>query len=145
VRYDPKAGDDPFIRRVLWTTAFFNLGGAALFGFPSSPLGRLAGLPAFVPGVYRALLALFVLLFAGAYAWLARSETIDRPLVAFAAIGKASAFAVICGFWLLGAAPARAALLASGDLVFAVLFAGWLIGWPTGSPASSAAKTVLPD
>lgn len=118
----------------------FNLGGAALFAFPSSPFGQLAGLPSHVPGLYRALLTLFVLLFGGAYAWLARQEQIDRPLVALAAIGKAGAFAVIGGFWLLGVSPGRTALLASGDFVFAGLFAVWLVqsrNAPSGIAQSS--------
>jgi hypothetical protein len=115
------------MRRVLWASAAFNLGGAFLFAFPASPFGQLAGLPLHVPGLYRALLALFVLLCGGAYAWLARQEPIDRPLVALAAIGKAGAFAVIGGFWLVGLSAGRTALLASGDLVFAGLFAAWLV------------------
>lgn len=115
------------MRRVLRLSALFNVGGAILFAFPSSPLGQLAGLPSPVPSLYRALLALFVLLFAGAYAWLAQREPIDRVLVGFAAIGKAAAFAVICGFWLLGQAPGRGALLASGDVVLAGIFTLWLL------------------
>jgi len=50
------------------------------------------------PPIYCALLALFVVLFAGAYAWLALQPNINRPLVAFAAIGKAGAFAVVFVF-----------------------------------------------
>jgi hypothetical protein len=119
---------DDFMRRVLWASVLFNLGGAVLFGFPSSPLGQLVGLPSLVPPLYRALLALFVLLFAGAYAWLASQDRIDRPMVALAAIGKASAFTVIGGLWLLDLAPGRGVLVASGDLVLAFIFAGWLFG-----------------
>lgn len=131
-------GRDDFIRRVLWTSALFNLGGAALFAFPSSPVGQLAGLPANVPGLYRALVTLFVLLFGGVYAWLARRERIDRPLVALGAIGKAGAFGVIGGFWLLGLTPGRGVLVASGDLVFASLFVGWLVGSRNGFVESSS-------
>ena len=39
------------MRRVLWTSVFFNFGGALLFAFPDS-LGRLAGMPAPAPRVY---------------------------------------------------------------------------------------------
>src|SRR5213596_3171269 len=75
------------MRSALWASAVYNLGGTLLFVFPSS-LGRLAGLPAPVARVYTALLAVFVALFGGAYAWLARQPRIDRPLVAMAASGR---------------------------------------------------------
>ncbi len=126
---------DTFIRRVLWATAVFNLGGGLLFAFPSSALGQLAGLPVPVPPVYAALLAFFVILFAGAYAWLALQQNIDRPLVAFAAIGKAGAFVLIFAFWSIGEVPARSLLAILGDLIFAGLFFWWLFGRGFGGPA----------
>src|SRR5579864_4127071 len=110
---------DKFIRRVLWASVVFNLGAGLLFAFPASPLGQLAGFPTPVPAVYPALLTFFVLLFGGAYAWLALQPTIDRPMVAFAAIGKAGVFALMLVFCLLGEAPARSLLGATGDLIFA--------------------------
>ena len=119
---------DNFIRRALWASVAFNAGGAVLFAFPASPLGQIAGLPDAVPLLYRVLVAFFVVLFGGSYAWLARQPTIDRPLVAFAAIGKAGFFAITVVFWLLGAVPGRAVLGASGDLLLAGIFAGWLLG-----------------
>ena len=80
------------LRPALWTAAFFNLAGAYPFAMPASSMGQFAGLPPDAPVVYRAMTALFVLLFAGAYAWLAMQPSINRPLVAFGAIGKAAAF-----------------------------------------------------
>jgi hypothetical protein len=115
------------LRYVLWVSVAFNLGGALLFAFPSSPLGQFAGLPVPVPAVYNMLIAFFVLLFAGAYAWLACQPAIDRPLVALSAIGKAGAFMVICIFWLLGEIPGRGVMTASGDLIFAGIFTWWLL------------------
>lgn len=110
------------LRRALWAAGLANLGGALLFAFPASPPGALAGLPADVPAVYRALAALFVLLFGGAYAWLAAQPAIDRPFVRFGAIGKTCAFATFLLLWLGGAASARSVGLMSADLVFAGLF-----------------------
>jgi hypothetical protein len=130
------------MRSALWASAVYNLGGTLLFVFPSS-LGRLAGLPAPVPRVYTALLAVFVALFGGAYAWLARQPRIDRPLVAMAAIGKAGVFAVILVSWLLGEVPGRGVLAVSGDVVFAAVFAWWLLGAmadPAEAEASRAAR-----
>jgi hypothetical protein len=116
---------DDSIRRILWASAFFNLGGAALFAFPES-VGRLAGLPAPVPTVYSMLLVLFVLLFGGSYAWIASQPTINRPMVALGAIGKAGAFVVVLLCWLAGAASGLSVVAIAGDLVLAFLFARWL-------------------
>jgi len=116
------------IHRVLWVAAGFNVVGAYLFAHPASPLGQLAGLPSEVPVVYRGLVSLFVLLFGGTYAWLASQPIISRPLLALGAIGKASAFALVFGLWLLSEAPTRSVLLISGDLGFAAVFAWWLLG-----------------
>ena len=118
---------DDVVRRALWATVPFNLGGALLFAFPDT-LGRLANLPAPVPRVYAFSLALLVALFAGAYAWLARQPHIDRPFVGFLAIGKASFFTLVLLCWMAGEAPVQAVLAASGDLVFAAIFWWWLAG-----------------
>ena len=59
-----------------------------------------------MPRVYTAFIAVMVTLFAGTYAWLARRPEIDRPLVAFSALGKTGFFAVIFGCWLLARCPA---------------------------------------
>jgi hypothetical protein len=88
-------------------------------------------------------LAFFVVLFGGAYAWLARQPTFDRPLVALAALGKAGVFAIIVTFWLLGEAPGRGVLAAAGDLVLAGIFAWWLLGAQHGTPADRLPSAAL--
>jgi hypothetical protein len=127
------------MRGALWVSVVYNFGGAVLFAVPSSPLGQLAGLPTAVPPIYCALLAFFVALFGGAYAWLAVQPTLSRPLVALSAIGKAGVFALILLFWLLGEAPGRGVLVATGDLVLACVFAGWLLGPRPGTIADPLA------
>ena len=124
----PKSAMDSthLMRCALWASVVYNLGGALLFALPDS-LGRLAGFPAPVPRVYTALLAFFVALFGGAYAWLARQPRIDRPLVALAAFGKAGVFAIVLASWLVGEVPGLGVLAASGDLVFAAVFGWWLL------------------
>jgi hypothetical protein len=129
---------DNFLRRALWVSVVYNFGAALLFAFPSSSLGQLVGLPTPVPPMYSALLALFVGLFGGAYAWLACQPTIDRPLVALAAIGKAAVFALLFVFWLLGEAPGRVVLAAVGDLIFAGIFAWWLLAAQQRATAAGA-------
>jgi hypothetical protein len=128
---------DTFLRCALWVSVGYNFGGALLFAFPSSPLGQFAGLPAPGPPIYTTLLAFFVGLFGGAYAWLARQVNISRPLVALAAIGKAGVFAIILVFWLVGEAPGRGVLAAIGDLILAGIFAWWLLGAQQSAPYPS--------
>lgn len=119
---------DRILRTALWVAAAANVGGAALFGLPDGPLGRLIGFPPDVPVLYRAFAALFVLLFGGAYAWLAAQPAINRPFVAFGAIGKASAFATMAGLWLAGHAGLLAVGVMTADLALAAVFAWSLRG-----------------
>jgi hypothetical protein len=117
---------DRLMRRALEISVLYNFAGAFLFAFPSSALGYFAGMPRAVPDVYRLLMGFFVALFGGTYAWLARQPEIDRPLVAFATIGKAGAFATILALWLAGRGPGRGVIAALGDLLLAGIFAWWL-------------------
>jgi hypothetical protein len=110
------------LRPALWTAAFFNLVGAFAFAFPASTMGRFAGLPPDAPAAYRAMTALFILLFGGAYAWLALQPIINRPFVAFGAIGKIAAFLTVVLLWRGGAVPASGVLAIVGDLLLALLF-----------------------
>lgn len=119
---------EAFLRKLLWLAALANVGGACLFLFPASAPGELLGLPAAVPAVYRAFTGLSVLLFAGAYAWLAVHRPIVRPFVVFGAIGKASAFALALLLWMLGKVSGATVAVFSADLVLAALFAWCLAG-----------------
>jgi hypothetical protein len=114
------------MRGALMASAVMNTGAALLFAFPDS-LGELAGMPKPVPRIYTTLLAVFVMLFGVAYAWLSRQPVIDRPLVALSALGKMGVFTVILVFWILGDLGGRSVVGAVGDLVFAVIFAWWLV------------------
>ena len=122
------------LRQALAAAAVFNLVAAVAFGWPGGLLGQLAGLPAETPALYRALAAMFVALFGGAYAWLAMRPAIDRSLVAFSAIGKTCAFALFAASWVFGAASGRLAALGAGDLALAALFA-WCLAGPAGRSA----------
>lgn len=113
---------ESLLRGALWTAALANVGGATLFAFPASGLGPLVALPVDVPVIYRAFTALFVLLFAGAYAFLASQPAINRPFVAFGAIGKTAAFLAMLVLWVSGHATAPAVVLFSADLALAAVF-----------------------
>jgi uncharacterized membrane protein YozB (DUF420 family) len=125
---------DSLIRKVLWTTVFCNVLAASAFAFPAS-LGQLAGLPVPVAPIYSMLLTFFVLLFAAAYAWLARQPQIDRPMLAMSAAGKAGVFFIAVALWMVGEGPGLLIPGAVGDFVFAALFVWWLRGG-TASRAS---------
>jgi hypothetical protein len=131
--------NDRTIRRALWASAVFNMGGALAFAFPDT-LGRLAGFPGGpVPVLYRATLFMLIALLGATYAWLASQPIIDRPLVAFAAIGKTAFFVVVVGCWLAGEMAVLGVVSAGGDLFFAAIFARWLLAdAPVVSIASRA-------
>lgn len=118
------------MRRALSLSAPYNFGAAVLLAFPGWLPAQWAGLPSPVPLVDRLLLAMFVALFGGAYAWLAARPVIDRPLVGFATIGKTAVCIIVVALWLVGDLPARVLLTVSGDAVFAVIFYRWLLNSP---------------
>ncbi len=113
------------IRTILWVSVAFNFVGALAFLFPDT-IGQLSGFPVPVPRLYGWILASMVLMFGGAYAWLATQLQINRPLLAFGATSKALVFCVFLACWLLGDVPFVGVVGASGDLVLSGLFFSWL-------------------
>ena len=85
-----------------------------------------AGLPAGENPVYLATVALFVGLFGVGYLWSGATGRGEPIFIGIAAAGKISFVALLVGFWLAGALPARAPVAASPDLAFGVLFLRWL-------------------
>ncbi len=120
--------NDRTMRQILWAAAIYMLGGALMFAFPGSPLGKFAAMPADVPLIYRVFTALFILAFAGMYAWLAMQPAMVKPMVWLGAIGKAAAFLAVLALWLAGQATPSVVFIFSGDPVFAALFVWWLLG-----------------
>ena len=106
---------------------------AALFNFlvgipmlVAYPLvARLLGLEG-PPTVWFHIAAAIVIVFGYAYARIAQDPVKYRPYVMLGAIAKLAFVVVIYGHWLNGTAPGRVALLVTADLVFALLFAGYL-------------------
>ncbi len=64
----------------------------------------------------------FILLFGCAFVMVAVDPVRYRPFIPLSILGKLAAFASVFGAWLAGQAPASLPALASGDLVFAILF-----------------------
>lgn len=115
------------MRMTLWASALLNGIGAMLFAFPSSGIGATLGLPDPTPRLYSTLCALFVGLFGIAYIWLVWQPQLDRPLVGFAAITKASVFTVFLIFWLKGIVTTLGLMMVVPHLIVAILFGIWLM------------------
>lgn len=131
---------DGVMRRTLQVTTYLNFAAALAFAFPGS-LGQIMALPVPVPRLYSIFIALLVALFGATYGWLARQPQIDRPLVAFSALGKSTFFLVVLLCWILGDVPGRSVIAAAGDLVFAGIFVWWLLSEAPGAAAVSATRS----
>ena len=108
-------------------TAPLNLLVAAAFFLPHSRIGALLDLPAGDQPFYRWLAAMLVGLFGFVYFWMSRQPTIDRPLLAVGACGKALAVLTAVVLFADGVLSVRSVLLFSGDLVFVGLWTYWLV------------------
>ena len=115
-----------WMRTALFATAAMNLVAACLFLPVGSPVRALLGLPAEAHPLYLAIIALFVALFGVGYLWAALANRAERIFIGMAAIGKLSFVALLVSFWLAGAIPVQAPLLAMGDVLFGLLFLFWL-------------------
>lgn len=118
---------DRVFRTVLVVGALFNFVMATAILFPD-PFGSFAELPRSESRFYSWLLALFIALFGGVYAFLSASAVIHRPLVVLAVIGKTGVFLVALVCLLLGELSPGAFAPAVGDLLFALVFLWWLKG-----------------
>ena len=80
--------------------------GVAVFG--AAALGLPSALPLAVPPFYAAQIALVIAIFGGVYAWLARQDVVNRPLLLVGALGKVGFFALAAAYWTAGSLPAAA-------------------------------------
>ena len=118
--------NDTLVRRTLAFSVFYNLVGAIIFFFPGS-VGKLAGLPQPAQFAYSGFCASVILIFAGVYFWLSRQPQIDKPLVVVASVGKTSFFLVMLASWLIGESTITGPLIATVDLIMAIIFAQWAL------------------
>lgn len=106
-------------------TAIYNVFGVLLF-FPLLSTGRrIIGLPDAHP-FYLWLVTIWIGSFAVLYVWLAVTRQSNRALLIIAVTGKFAFWSLNLIFWLAGDFPVIAPLVASGDLITAILFAWWL-------------------
>jgi uncharacterized membrane protein len=94
---------------------------------PASALAQFIGVPQQVPSLYSLVVGFLVFEFGVTYAWLAMQTHIHRPLLGFCAIGKSGVFAIVLLLWLDAGVSGRLLLMASGDLLLALVWFSWLI------------------
>jgi hypothetical protein len=116
------------MRNALFATAAMNLLAGLGFLPPAAGVRALAGLPPGEHPVYLTTVALFVMTFGVGYFWVAAANRPERLFITLGAIGKLGFFLIVLGCWLMGSLPGMAAVMASADLVFAVIFIAWLLG-----------------
>ncbi len=117
-----------WMSRALVATGVMNLGAAAAFLPAASGLRAMTGFPEPGHPLYILTAGLFVLLFGLAYLWTGLTAHADPLFVTMAAAGKLAFVTLVTVLWLGDSLPARAAIAASADLVFGVLFLVWLLG-----------------
>ena len=115
-------------RALFSVAAVFNFGVALGLVLPGSPVWALLHMTPRAPDVFLHLLALFIAIFGGVYVAVARNPAGKRPLVQLAVAGKLAVFAVVLLHFFAGTVPLQLPLLATGDFVFAILFARALKG-----------------
>ena len=76
---------------------------------------------------YAWMLALAITLYGAIYYWLATLESINRPVLVFATIGKFGVFLISISCWLMGEIQLKAVGPAIVDLIFGLLFMFWLV------------------
>jgi hypothetical protein len=114
------------MRNALFATAAMNLLAALMFLPPATGLRALAGLPPGEHALYLSTVAMFVTLFGVGYLWVAVANRPERLFITLSAAGKLAFFVLLVGLWSAGSVPATVPLAGVGDLVFALLFVGWL-------------------
>lgn len=115
-----------WLRRALYATAVMNVSGSLAFVPAGQPIRALAGFPEPGHPFYLWLLAIWIAAFGVAYGWSAHTNCVEPVFLAVATVGKLSFAGLLIGYAATGGLPAPAALGASGDLVFGLLFLYWL-------------------
>ena len=117
------------LRLRLRIVALIALAAGLLFLPSAEGLRALAGLPPGAPPVYLATVMLFVLLFGAGYFWVGVTGRAEPLFVTLAAVGKIAFVTILVSFAAAGALSWRAPVVASGDLVFGLLFLRWLVAY----------------
>jgi hypothetical protein len=119
------------IKLLFRSAAVFNwLAAAALF----APLGIAAQLgvqPEPAGGPFEAIMVVAISVFGIGYWWVANSPLENLPIVKLGLLGKIAVVTTVYIYAWTGAANLTLAALASGDLVYSILFGAFLLKNPS--------------
>ena len=113
-------------RALFYSAAVFNWLAAAILFAPFGIAQALGLEPAPINSPYEHIALMAIVLFGIGYWWAGNDPLLNRPLIRLGMIGKLLVVALV---WLAvagGQANWRLGALASGDLVYAILFARYL-------------------
>jgi hypothetical protein len=111
-----------FNRALFFVAAAFNALVVIGLLIPDSPAWALLGAAPPEQPIFLHLFLVMAAVFGAAYFWIGWDITGKAPLILVAALGKLSVFAVVIAHYVAGSVTLALPLLASGDLIFAVLF-----------------------
>jgi hypothetical protein len=114
----------PLLHIAFWLTVPVNASGAVIFSVPA--FREFIGLPAPAHGFYGILVGVWIGLFGLAFLRLALTKTYDKSLIAVAALGKLSFFALAVFYFLRGEIGLLATLASVIDAGLAFIFLHWL-------------------
>jgi len=118
---------ESIIRITLRLSFVFNLIAAYLVAVPGSMLAQFAGFTLSSSAMHTGLAALMVAALGLAYGWMAQQPVINRPMLAFGGLVKASAFTLFVAQWFFDAVTGRFVLFAVVDIVLAIIWLSWLL------------------
>jgi len=111
-----------WLQKALFATAVMNISAGVAFLPPAAALRASFGFPEGGHPLYLCTVSMFVALFGFGYLAAALAGRIDRLFLTLGAVGKLAFFTLVTWLWAAGAVTGQAALSASADLFFAVLF-----------------------
>ena len=115
-----------YIKTTLKVSGIFNTIAALSVAFPDT-IGKFAELPPAGSPFHTALLAALIFITGIIYFRMAYSEQADVPLLIIAGIGKAAIFFIALYYYFNSILSFAAFSLAIGDLLFGVIFLGWVM------------------
>ena len=113
------------LRLTLWMSVVFNFGVALIALMPKTAVGQFFGLPSDLDPVFMVMTAWFIFVFGLAYAWIARQEEINKPLLMMGIVGKTGVFVLAVILLIRGDMNVPLFLAPCTDLVFASLWFWW--------------------
>ena len=119
---------------MFWSAALFNFIVAIIIGFFGTQFYDLAGFD-YQPTetIWRYLSALLIGMYGVGYALCAINPTLNRNIIILGLIGKLFVVLLVIALYAAGDIPVGIPVVASGDLIYVILFFIFLLRTRTGS------------